>query len=255
MRNLFPDGPLFLPAAVLFRLHMEAKRRQAGGLAGLVNLLDDAAGREDLKRCFSFGAHDLFRDPFFCTAVRRSILPLYAGRPLTIWFPVAGTGCELFSLLVLLAEERPRSADLIHATDFNDAALQSVSSGQVFPDSESTYRANYRKAEGKFTLDDYIQGLESPRLRPDLLARVHFSLLRARTPEAPGGQQFDLIVLRDVLQSWTEAWRETMARVCIASLKPGGFFCAGYRERPARIPAFRDLETFDGRLGIYRKKI
>jgi len=255
MQTLFPGGPAFMPAAVLFRLYEEAKAMRAGGLSHLLALLEDPAGKDRLKRCFLFGAHDLFRDPFFYIALRRRILPLYANRPLKVWFPVTGTGCELYSILALLAEERSVTFDStrIHATDFNDAALRTASSGAVVPDRESMYRGNYKKAEGKTTLDDYIQELPALRFSPALLSRVIFAPMDAANPRTPD-EPFDLIVCRDMLQSMTETWRARLADVCMASLKGDGFFCTGYRERLSGIPAFRDLEAFESRSGIYRKK-
>jgi chemotaxis protein methyltransferase CheR len=209
MQSLFPAGPVFLPAAILFRLHAEANSRGFRDLSQLLALLDDPAGRDSLKMRFLFGAYDLFRDPLFYAALRREILPLYAGRPLQVWFPFTGTGCELYSTLTVLAEERSFTFDstLVHATDFNDAALREVSQGAVVPDTESMYRGNYKKSSGKATIDDYVQNPAAPRFNQAILSRVVFSSLDALSPLAPGRELFDVVVCRDMLAPLTEAWR------------------------------------------------
>jgi chemotaxis protein methyltransferase CheR len=105
---------------------------------------------------FTVQVSEMFRDPPYFAALRREVLPLLATYPsIKVWVAGCSSGEEVWSLAVLLAEERLLDRALIYATDINPEALRKAEAG-VYPlDRVAQYSRNYQAAGGTGSLSDH----------------------------------------------------------------------------------------------------
>jgi chemotaxis protein methyltransferase CheR len=99
---------------------------------------------------------EMFRDPGYFKALRTDVVPVLKTYPsIKIWIAGCSNGEEVWSLLVLLAEEGLLDRALVYATDINNDALRAAEAG-IYPlDRMPQYSANYIAAGGVRSLSDY----------------------------------------------------------------------------------------------------
>ncbi len=96
-------------------------------------VLHDAACLERLLLGLSVHATAMFRDPSFYSTFRRQVVPLLRTYPtVQIWVAGCSTGEEVYSLAILLQEERLYERCRIYATDISQAVLRKARDG-IFP--------------------------------------------------------------------------------------------------------------------------
>src|SRR5438128_10996736 len=105
------------------------KRVYAEGLTTISGLqekiLHDSPCMERLLLDLSINTTAMFRDPSFYLIFRRKIVPLLRTYPFVrIWHAGCSTGEEVYSMAILLQEEKLLERCRIYATDINEALLQ-----------------------------------------------------------------------------------------------------------------------------------
>src|SRR3954463_1149147 len=113
------------------------KRIYAQGLttgAGLIEkVLHDPASMERLLLDLSINTTAMFRDPTFYLTFRRKVVPMLRTYPFVrIWHAGCSTGEEVYSMAILLQEEKLLERCRIYATDINEAVLARAKDG-IFP--------------------------------------------------------------------------------------------------------------------------
>ncbi|HET7158554.1 MAG TPA: protein-glutamate O-methyltransferase CheR [Burkholderiales bacterium] len=99
---------------------------------------------------------EMFRDPAYFKALRTEVLPMLGTYPtIRIWIAGCSTGEEVWSLLIVLAEEGLLDRSLIYATDINPEALRAAEAGVYAGDRIAVFSANYLTAGGTGSLADY----------------------------------------------------------------------------------------------------
>jgi chemotaxis protein methyltransferase CheR len=149
MNNESIEIQLFLEAIYLkygfdFRNYSKAsvKRRleQRLSRSGLPNfssmqhkILYDKSFFETLFLDLSINVTEMFRDPLFYKAVRKTVLPILKTYPyIKIWHAGCSTGEEVYSMAILLKEEGLLDKALIYATDVNEKVLKKAKEG-IYP--------------------------------------------------------------------------------------------------------------------------
>lgn len=99
---------------------------------------------------------EMFRDPAYFKTLRTQVLPVLGTYPtIRIWIAGCSTGEEVWSLLIVLAEEALLDRALIYATDINTEALRAAEAGVYARDRVALFSANYLAAGGTGSLADY----------------------------------------------------------------------------------------------------
>ena len=99
---------------------------------------------------------EMFRDPGYFRALREKVVPLLRTYPsLKIWVAGCSTGEEVYSLAILLHEEKLLSRTLIYATDINAHALEKAEAGVYGIDRIAGFTVNHRNAGGHGSLADF----------------------------------------------------------------------------------------------------
>lgn len=99
---------------------------------------------------------DMFRDPTYFRALRERVIPeLERHAALKIWVAGCSSGEEVYSLAILLHEERLLERSLIYATDITPDGLARAAAG-IYPlDRLAGWSQAYEQAGGRTALADY----------------------------------------------------------------------------------------------------
>lgn len=214
------------------RLQTMMRKVGVNGYADYVALLErNQAAVKELKDFITINVSEFFRNPEKFEEVRSRILPLLLEhRPnLKVWSAGCSNGSEPYTLSILLDEVAPGGDHQILATDLDEEILKVARAGR--------YPERDLKAVTPERLQKYfvpVNGVETPlggrtyQVRPQVQRRVTFrqhNLLRDDF-----GQDFDLIVCRNVVIYFTEPVKDRLYRRFWEALRPGGVLFVGGTE-------------------------
>jgi chemotaxis protein methyltransferase CheR len=99
---------------------------------------------------------DMFRDPGYFKALREEVVPVLKTYPsVRLWVAGCSTGEEVWSLLIVLAEEGLLDLALVYATDINTTSLRTAEAGVYPVNRVAQFSTNYLASGGKRSLSDY----------------------------------------------------------------------------------------------------
>lgn len=218
-------------------------------------ILTEQAAFAELLPHMTIQTSDLFRDPGYYLALRRSVLPHLATYPfIRIWVAGCGTGEEAYSLAILLHEAGLLERSLIYATDIDPASLGLARSGTYSAERLPGFARNYLQAGGQAALCDYCSST-SPRVTFErfLGRRIVFSDHSLATDGAFA--ELQLISCRNVLIYFERSLQERCVDLFLQSLCPRGFLCLGSRETLTFLSHAPSFEPFVHDQRIYRVKL
>lgn len=97
----------------------------------------------------SINVTEMFRDPWFYKRVREVVFPHLKTYPFAkVWHAGCSAGQEVYSMCILLEEEKMEDRVQVYATDFNELILQKAKDGIYPMDLVREYTSNYQKAGG-----------------------------------------------------------------------------------------------------------
>jgi chemotaxis protein methyltransferase CheR len=177
---------------------------------------------------------DMFRDPPFFQAFRRRVVPLLQTYPrVNIWHAGCAGGEEVYSLAILLSEERLYERCQIYATDLNPSAVAEAKRGVYAGGGRGALSASHRDAGGRsdlarYTTDAYGGISIHASLRRNILFFQHDLV----SDHVFG--EMDVIFCRNVMIYFGRELQERVLGKLSESLRPGGFLCLGRSERLSR---------------------
>jgi chemotaxis protein methyltransferase CheR len=217
-------------------------------------VLRDPAAFSTLLDYLTVQVSDMFRDPPYFRSLREQVVPLLRTYPsLKIWVAGCSTGEEVYSLAILLREERLLDRTLLYATDINAAALKKAASGIYELDRFAAFTENHRLSGGQSSLSDYYTaGYGSGVLDKSLRDHVVFSDHSLATDSVFAEVQ--LVSCRNVLIYFNRGLQDRAIGLFREALCRKGFLGLGAKESlrfSAYLPAFRE---FVGGDRIYQKR-
>ena len=202
----------------------------------------------------SINVTEMFRDPEFYRKVRALLIPILKTYPfIKIWHAGCSAGQEVYSMSILLEEEKMKHRAQLYATDFNEGILRQAKEG-IYPiEVMKEYTANYQKAGGKGHFSDYYTAdYDHVILKSRLRERVLFSSHNLVTDGVFG--EMNLIFCRNVLIYFNRNLKNRVLNLFYDSLCAGGYLCLGSKES-LKFTEWEDrFEQVDPRETIYRKK-
>lgn len=205
-----------------------------------INLL----GREsNIYRKFldhiTINVSEFFRNPTHWEVLRREIVPglLKQRNSLKIWSAGCSTGEEPYSLAINAKEDRWVLKEKILATDIDREVLEKADIGLYTAKTIETVPAPYVK---KY----FVQQGANYRISDEIKQMVNFkqhNLLRDSF-----GNDFDLILCRNVVIYFTEETKEKLYRRFAEAMRPGGIIFIGSTEQifNAREMGLKSIATF-----------
>ncbi|MCF8233911.1 MAG: protein-glutamate O-methyltransferase CheR [Bacteroidales bacterium] len=196
---------------------------------------------------------EMFRDPTFYKRLREEIIPLLKTYPyLKIWHAGCSTGQEVYSMAIILKEEKLFERTQIYATDFNQLALKKAREG-IYPiDKIKEYTRNYQRAGGKNAFSDYYTAkYESVILDSSLKKNIVFAEHNLVTDNVFA--EVNLVICRNVLIYFNKELQERVLSLFEQSLMPGGYLCLGSKESLRFSSAYKHFQEIDDKEKIYKK--
>src|SRR5438270_4889718 len=233
------------------------KRVYAEGLTTVSGLqekiLHDPACMERLLLDLSINTTAMFRDPTFYLAFRQKIVPLLRTYPFVrIWHAGCSTGEEVYSMAILLQEEKLLDRCRIYATDINEAVLQRAKDG-IFPlNSMQENTSNYIAAGGTGTFSEYYTArYDYAIFRPALRENVVFAQHNLVTDSS--FNHFNVIFCRNVLIYFNNALQDRVQELFLNSLEMFGILGLGKKETIRYTTVADNFDVLDEEERLYRR--
>ena len=211
-------------------------------------VLHDDACLERLILGLSVHATAMFRDPSFYLTFREKVVPMLKTYPtVQIWLAGCSTGEEVYSLAILLREERLYDKSRIYATDISHAVLRKARDG-IFPMAVMReYTNNYHRAGGTNEFSDYYTArYDSVIFDSSLRRNVVFSEHNLATDSS--FNEFQVILCRNVMIYFNKDLQARVHNLLYESLGMFGVFGIGNKESlkfTPRAEFYEDLNTND----------
>ncbi|MDX6611710.1 MAG: chemotaxis protein methyltransferase CheR [Blastocatellia bacterium] len=216
-------------------------------------VLHDPGALNRLLLGLSVHASAMFRDPSFYVTFREQVVPLLRTYPtVQIWIAGCSTGEEVYSLAILLTEERIYQKCRIYATDISEAVLRKARDG-IFPlAAMREYTANYQQAGGIHDFSDYYTAqYDSVIFANALKTNLVFSQHNLATDGS--FNEFQVILCRNVMIYFNKELQARVHNLLYDSLSMFGVFGLGNKESLKFTPreeAYKHLNENDK---LYRK--
>jgi chemotaxis protein methyltransferase CheR len=195
----------------------------------------------------------MFRDPEFFLAFRAQVVPLLRTYPFVrIWLAGCSMGEEVYSVAILLREERLYDRSLIYATDMNEAELKRAKTG-VYPlDLMRRYTHNYIRAGGAQAFSEYYSaGRDGAVIEPSLKERVVFSQHNLVTDGS--FNEFNVILCRNVMIYFNRVLQDRVHQLIYQSLAVFGILGLGVKETLRFTPHADAYEELDAGQKLFRR--
>ncbi|BAY12171.1 CheR family methyltransferase [Calothrix sp. NIES-2098] len=213
------------------RIHHFIKKE---GLNSVSNLQEQVLhDREFLERfllSITVNVTSMFRDPSFYLALRNEVIPLLRTYPfIRIWHAGCSTGEEVYSMAILLEEEKLYQRCRIYATDFNEKVLQQAKSGIFSLKLMQDYTQLYLKAGGNKSFSEYYTaGYDNAIIRSSLRENIVFAQHNLATDSS--FNEFHIIICRNVLIYFNQTLQKRVHELFYNSLCPFGILGLGRQE-------------------------
>lgn len=216
-------------------------------------ILHEESFFEEILPKFSIPVTEMFRDPGFYVAIRKTIIPFLKTYPFVkIWHAGCATGEEVYSLAITLKEEGLYDRATIFATDFNDFALAKAKEGIYPVDRIKQYTYNHQKAGGKGSFSEYYNAIyESAIMNKSLKKNITFANHNLVTDSVFG--EMNLILCRNVLIYFNKDLQDHVFRLFSDSLVCHGFLCLGTKESLRFSSVFKEFKELTKKHKIYQK--
>jgi len=175
---------------------------------------------------------EMFRDPSLWRWLRESYFPLLEEKQLfnfKIWLPHCVSGCELYSLAILLKELNILDKIKIFATTYSNESIDYIKSGEYPLKKIEISSENYKRYQGEFDLSDYYtQEQYAVKRDTSLIKNVEFIKDDINYFRAP--RNVKLIMMRNVCIYFNPGFQELIHQRMYESLSAAGNFIIGSKE-------------------------
>jgi chemotaxis protein methyltransferase CheR len=216
-------------------------------------VLHDATCMDRFLLGLSVHATTMFRDPSFYLTFRKQVVPLLRTYPtVQIWVAGCSTGEEVYSLAILLQEERLYGRCRIYATDISQAVLRKARDG-IFPlAAMRDYTNNYHQAGGANEFSDYYTAhYDSVIFSSALKSNLVFSEHNLATDGS--FNEFQVILCRNVMIYFNKELQARVHNLLYDSLSMFGVFGLGNKESLKFTPRAAFYEHLNDKDKLYRK--
>ena len=247
------DFSRYAQASLRRRISLAANAFKVAHVSDLVTpIVHDPLFANRLVGTLTVSITDLFRDPEFYREVRDQVIPILRTYPFVrIWHAGCSTGQEVYSMAVLLQEEKLLERTHIYATDINTQSLKTAKHG-IYPlDELRKSQRSYRDAGGTEQMSNYyIENDRYGKFHSALSGRITFSFHNLVTDGVFG--EMHLIVCRNVFIYFDATLQSRVTKGFIKSLCHRGFLALGAHESLARNASGTQFEAISRKSRIYR---
>jgi chemotaxis protein methyltransferase CheR len=244
----------YAPSSMRRRVKVALARSGLGNFGDLQHrLLVDADFFATMLDDLTVRVSDVFRDPSFYRVFREAVVPILHTYPLLkIWHAGCASGEEVYTMAILLAEEKLYERSQIYATDMSLKALELARAGVYAEDQTPNFAKNYLESGGKQRFEDYYsRAYGRIVVRENLRRNIVFFQHDLASDHALG--EMHVVLCRNVLIYFGAALRGRALGIFGDCLEHGGFLCLGKNEGlPADASA--RFSEFSASERIYRRR-
>jgi chemotaxis protein methyltransferase CheR len=242
-------------ASLKRRLALAATRLGCSSLSQLQHrVLHDPTMFTQLLGYLTVPVSEMFRDPEYFRSVRQNVVPFLRTYPsLKIWIAGCSTGEEVYSVAILLREEKLLQRSLIYATDINAQSLQTASAGVYEAARIAGFTDNHRKSGAPNSLSDYYTAAYG-RAVFDKSLRDHIVFADHSLATDSVFAEVQLILCRNVLIYFNRELQDRAVGLFRDALCRKGFLCIGSKESIRFSAHASDFEDVDAERRIFRKR-
>lgn len=211
---------------------------------------DDGFVQQVIQR-LSVPVSEMFREPQSFVLLREQVLPRLASYPhINIWQAGCAHGEEVYSMAIVLKELGLYERAHLYATDISDAALAKAQEGIYAAGDIQQYEANYRRAGGRGSLQDYCTArYQLAKMHDELKANITFANHNLVSDGVFG--EMHLILCRNVLIYFTDVLQDRVLKLFMDSLVRGGYLCLGARETLVFSSVEREFRQLHGGTPVF----
>jgi chemotaxis protein methyltransferase CheR len=198
---------------------------------------------------------EMFRDPSVWRLLHDEYLPKLASTDghFRIWLPMAVSGEELFTLLVVLKEKELLDSAEITVTCLSNKSMHNIQRGVLKLNRIEVSQENYEHFHGLASLEKYYNpGDTYASFDESLIKIVTFAIQDLNFENSP--KSMDLILFRNQMLYFNQTLQDKIAGILYDSLAYGGYLLAGIREKILCSDESRVLRLIDEDESIYQKK-
>jgi chemotaxis protein methyltransferase CheR len=196
---------------------------------------------------------EMFRDPAFYKALNSQVVPyLSTYQHIKIWCAGCSSGEEVYSLAILLNEEKLSKKSFIYGTDINNGVLNEARKGIYSLRKIKSYAENYlfTGLPGSLT-DHFTMMYDAAAIHSELKQNTLFSVHNLISDT--GFNEFQMITCRNVFIYFEIELQYKILDLFYKSLCPLGYLCLGNKET-IRSDAFRKkFKVINQKENIYQK--
>jgi chemotaxis protein methyltransferase CheR len=196
---------------------------------------------------------EMFRDPAFYKALNSQVVPyLSTYQHIKIWCAGCSSGEEVYSLAILLNEEKLSKKSFIYGTDINTGVLNEARKGIYSLRKIKSYAENYlfTGLPGSLT-DHFTMMYDAAAIHSELKQNTLFSVHNLISDT--GFNEFQMITCRNVFIYFEIELQYKILDLFYKSLCPLGYLCLGNKET-IRSDAFRKkFKVINQKENIYQK--
>jgi chemotaxis protein methyltransferase CheR len=196
---------------------------------------------------------EMFRDPAFYKALNSQVVPyLSTYQHIKIWCAGCSSGEEVYSLAILLNEEKLSKKSFIYGTDINTGVLNEARKGIYSLRKIKSYAENYlfTGLPGSLT-NHFTMMYDAAAIHSELKQNTLFSVHNLISDT--GFNEFQMITCRNVFIYFEIELQYKILDLFYKSLCPLGYLCLGNKET-IRSDAFRKkFKVINQKENIYQK--
>lgn len=217
------------------------------------NLINDSNYFDYFLTEVTVNITEMFRDPAFFKSVKEQVIPyLKSYQHIKIWSAGCSTGEELYSLAILLSDEKLYERSFLYGTDINQDVLMKAKEGIYELQKMKSYSENYMEIGSENSLANYYTAkYDAASLSRKLKKNILFSIHNL-VSDGPFNE-FQLICCRNVLIYFNTALQSDVIQLFYDSLANFGFLCLGTKESIRNTELLNKFKLIDKRNNIYQK--
>ena len=130
---------------------------------------------DDFCYTFPVSETEMFRDPAFWRILCSKVFPSLSEENMTFWFPELSSAEELFSLLVVLQEEKLLEKANIYCNVTSDKRINEIKKGAIDSKNLDLNKSNFKRLEIDTEFEEYFTAENGyVTINPDLLRNITF---------------------------------------------------------------------------------
>ncbi|MFD2743745.1 MULTISPECIES: CheR family methyltransferase [Sphingobacterium] len=196
---------------------------------------------------------EMFRDPDFFEELNTSAIPYLRTFPrVKVWSAGCSSGEEVYSLAILLAQNKLYERSFIYGTDVNSNIIEVAKKG-IYPLQKiKIYTENFNRyttedSFSKYYTVKYDMAIISNYLRTNTLFSTHNLATDSVFNE------FQLITCRNVMIYFDQQLQSRVIELLYNSLATFGFLCLGAKENLTNHPIIDKFRIVNRQHNIYQK--